>query len=200
MDRLARRLELVHRRPRCCCCSRCWRPAPSCCGSGSRRSLVGRDLARRRLVAGRTQFIAFAVFAIAAIPAVAAFARKVEPPTDQPFLNRRADGFVGRVFTLDKPIVDGIGTIGIDDTVWRSAAPTARPAAGSRSRRRRRRAVEPRSWSGQRRVSAGAHARCADAYRFAITPRRRAADRACARCRPACRASTTNSAVHLRSS
>jgi inner membrane protein len=34
------------------------------------------------------------------------------------------------VFTLEKPIVDGFGTIGIDDTVWRVAGPDA--PAGSK--------------------------------------------------------------------
>ena len=36
-----------------------------------------------------------------------------------PFLNKRADALVGRVFTLEKPIVDGTGTVRIDDTIWR---------------------------------------------------------------------------------
>ena len=58
----------------------------------------------------QTQLIAFAVFALASMPAWRRFARKVEKPSDSPFLNRRADGYVGRVFTLDKPIVDGVGT------------------------------------------------------------------------------------------
>jgi inner membrane protein len=78
----------------------------------------------------QAQLIAFAVFAVAAIPAWRHFARKVEAPADRPFLNRRADGYVGRVFTLDKPIVDGIGTIRIDDTVWRVTGPDC--PAGSR--------------------------------------------------------------------
>ena len=54
----------------------------------------------------------------------------METPTDRPFLNRRADGYVGRVFTLDKPIVDGVGTVRIDDTVWRVSGPDC--PAGSR--------------------------------------------------------------------
>jgi membrane protein implicated in regulation of membrane protease activity len=76
------------------------------------------------------QLIAFAVFAVASIPAWRHFARKVEPATDRPFLNRRADGYVGRVFTLDKPIVDGVGTVHIDDTIWRVTGPDC--PAGSR--------------------------------------------------------------------
>ena len=78
----------------------------------------------------QAQLIAFGVFAVAAIPAWRHFARKVEPPVDRPFLNRRAEGYVGRVFTLDKPIVDGVGTIRIDDTVWRVSGPDC--PAGSR--------------------------------------------------------------------
>ena len=89
----------------------------------------------------QAQLIAFAVFAIASIPAWRHFARKVEKPTDSPFLNRRADGYVGRVFTLDKPIVDGVGTVRIDDTVWRVTGPDC--PAGSRVQDRARRRREP---------------------------------------------------------
>jgi membrane protein implicated in regulation of membrane protease activity len=78
----------------------------------------------------QTQLIAFAVLSIACIPAWRYFARKVETPVDRPFLNRRAQGYVGRVFTLDKPIVDGVGTIRIEDTVWRVSGPDL--PAGSR--------------------------------------------------------------------
>jgi membrane protein implicated in regulation of membrane protease activity len=80
----------------------------------------------------QAQLIAFAVFAIASVPAWRHFARKVEKPADSPFLNRRAEGYVGREFTLDKPIVGGVGTIRIDDTVWRVTGPDA--PAGSRVR------------------------------------------------------------------
>jgi len=80
----------------------------------------------------QAQVIAFAVFAVASIPAWRYFARKVEKPADRPFLNRRVEGYVGREFTLDKPIVGGVGTIHIDDTVWRVKGPDC--PAGSRVR------------------------------------------------------------------
>jgi membrane protein implicated in regulation of membrane protease activity len=80
----------------------------------------------------QAQLIAFAVFAVASVPAWRYFARKVETPTASPFLNRRADGYVGRVFTLDRPIVDGVGTVRIDDSVWRVTGPDC--PAGSRVR------------------------------------------------------------------
>jgi hypothetical protein len=78
----------------------------------------------------QAQLIAFAVFALAAIPAWRRFAHEVEKPVEQPFLNRRAEAFVGREFTLDKPIVGGSGTLCVDDTVWRVRGPDC--PAGSR--------------------------------------------------------------------
>jgi len=76
------------------------------------------------------QFVAFAVFAIASIPIWHRVGRRIEAPVDQPFLNRRSEAFVGQVFTLEKPIVNGSGTIRTGDTVWRVTGPDA--AAGSR--------------------------------------------------------------------
>jgi inner membrane protein len=67
----------------------------------------------------QTQFVVFAALAVAAIPLWRRLAMKVGPATDQPFLNRRADAFIGRIFTLEKPIIDGAGTIAIGDTIWR---------------------------------------------------------------------------------
>ncbi len=48
------------------------------------------------------------------------------------------------MFTLDKPIVDGIGTIRIDDTVWRVQRPRlpGRQPRQDRARRRRELTVE----------------------------------------------------------
>jgi hypothetical protein len=70
----------------------------------------------------QAQFIAFAVFSVAMIPLYRrmSFAHAI---TDQPFLNRRADALVGRVFTLERPIVDGSGTVRVDDSVWRITGP-----------------------------------------------------------------------------
>ena len=76
------------------------------------------------------QLVAFAVFTLASIPLWRRLARRVEKAVDQPFLNRRADAFIGREFTLEKPIVSGIGTVKIDDTIWRLAGPDC--AGGSR--------------------------------------------------------------------
>ena len=65
------------------------------------------------------QCIAFAVFAVASVPLWRRFALKIEPDSEAPLLNQRTRALIGRVFTLEKPIVDGIGTVRIDDTIWR---------------------------------------------------------------------------------
>lgn len=79
------------------------------------------------------QILMFAVFAAAAVPLWRRVARKHSAASQSnPFLNKRSDALVGRVFTLEKPIVDGVGTVRIDDTIWRVAGPDA--PAGSRVR------------------------------------------------------------------
>ena len=70
------------------------------------------------------QILMFAVFAAAAVPLWRRLLRHSRQPSkSHPFLNKRADALVGRVFTLEKPIIDGSGTIRIDDTIWRVAGP-----------------------------------------------------------------------------
>jgi membrane protein implicated in regulation of membrane protease activity len=83
--------------------------------------------------AWQTQLLMFAVFAVAAVPAWRYFARSASSHSvSNPFLNRRTEAMIGREFTLEKPIVDGSGTLRIDDTIWRVAGPDT--PAGSRVR------------------------------------------------------------------
>jgi membrane protein implicated in regulation of membrane protease activity len=61
------------------------------------------------------------IFAALAIGSVAigrlAFAR-VTVRSSKLYLNRRAEVYVGRTFTLERPIVDGRGRLKVDDSVW----------------------------------------------------------------------------------
>jgi membrane protein implicated in regulation of membrane protease activity len=79
------------------------------------------------------QLLMFAVFAAAAVPVWRRVARSNSGVSNSnPFLNKRAEAMIGRVFTLEKPIIDGAGTVRIDDTIWRVAGPDT--PAGSRVR------------------------------------------------------------------
>ena len=76
------------------------------------------------------QLLLFAVFSAAAVPLWRRMAQRGKGVSPSPFLNKRADALVGRVFTLEKPIVDGSGTVRVDDTIWRVTGPDT--AAGSK--------------------------------------------------------------------
>jgi membrane protein implicated in regulation of membrane protease activity len=80
----------------------------------------------------QAQLVTFALLSLSLIPVWRRFAPKVEHPTESPLLNRRAEGHIGRLFTLEKPIVDGLGNVRIDDTVWRVTGPDC--PAGTRVR------------------------------------------------------------------
>ncbi len=47
-------------------------------------------------------------------------------PTKAPLstLNRRAEQYIGRVFTLSEPIIDGRGKIRVDDSTWQVEGPS----------------------------------------------------------------------------
>ncbi len=80
----------------------------------------------------QAQLLAFAVLSVAMVPLWRRFGCPSASETDKPFLNRRTAGLIGRELILEKPIVDGVGTVKIDDTVWRVEGPEA--PAGSRVR------------------------------------------------------------------
>lgn len=67
--------------------------------------------------------VVFAVLAIVSVLIGRKLQPRAEPDSDKPFLNRRADAFVGRVFTLEEPIVSGAGRVRVDDTTWRVTGP-----------------------------------------------------------------------------
>ena len=75
------------------------------------------------------------IFAVLAIASVAlgrtAFAHTRASASDR-YLNRRAESYIGRMFTLDGAIVDGRGRLSVDDTVWLVAGPDL--PAGTRVR------------------------------------------------------------------
>jgi hypothetical protein len=77
------------------------------------------------------QLLLFAVLALVAFAGWRKYGRRIpDRPTDEPLLNRRGSQYVGRLFTLDEPIVNGYGKIRVDDTTWKIVGPEL--AAGTR--------------------------------------------------------------------
>lgn len=52
---------------------------------------------------------------------------RARPTAGEPNLNRRAESYIGRIFTLDQAIADGRGRLKVDDTVWRVEGPDLPP-------------------------------------------------------------------------
>jgi len=74
-------------------------------------------------VTWENQALIFAALAIASVGlGRLAFAR-VRDRSSKLHLNRRAETYVGRTFTLERPIVDGRGRLKVDDTVWQVEGP-----------------------------------------------------------------------------
>ncbi|NGY06593.1 NfeD family protein [Solimonas terrae] len=74
--------------------------------------------------------IDFVVFGVLAVASVLAW-RRFRPgavASDQPTLNRRGQSYVGRRFTLSEPLVNGVGTLRVDDSQWRISGSVDVPA------------------------------------------------------------------------
>ena len=65
------------------------------------------------------QWLIFALFSVVSIVLWRTFMLKRPSPSDHPTLNRRGEQYIGRVFTLNEAIVDGVGKIRVDDTMWK---------------------------------------------------------------------------------
>lgn len=70
-----------------------------------------------------TQLIIFSVLSVIAIIAWRRYRESHPVVTDQPNLNRRGRQYVGRVFTLEEPVVNGVGKVTVDDSTWRVRGP-----------------------------------------------------------------------------
>lgn len=67
----------------------------------------------------KLQMLIFAVLSILSVILYKKIIGDKPQITDSPDLNRRADRYIGRVFTIEEPIVNGIGKIKVDDSTWR---------------------------------------------------------------------------------
>ena len=78
------------------------------------------------------QLVLFGVLSVVAVVAWRRYREFMPPDSDQPFLNRRGQQYTGRVFTLEHPIVNGVGKVEVDDSTWRVKGPDL--PAGTRVR------------------------------------------------------------------
>jgi membrane protein implicated in regulation of membrane protease activity len=65
------------------------------------------------------QVIIFAVLSVISLIMYKQYQKHNPVVIDEPALNRRGEQYIGRVFTLDTPIENGVGKVIIDDSTWK---------------------------------------------------------------------------------
>jgi len=90
---------------------------------GIAAAAVGLILAVFPSIPVETQLVLFSIASIVSIFAWRKYRESHPLKTDQPNLNRRGHQYIGRVFTLGDPIINGEGKVTVDDSTWRVKGP-----------------------------------------------------------------------------
>jgi membrane protein implicated in regulation of membrane protease activity len=69
------------------------------------------------------QLVGFGVMSVAAVFAWRKYRETHPPESEQPLLNQRGLQYTNRVFTLEEPIINGVGKVVVDDSTWRVKGP-----------------------------------------------------------------------------
>jgi len=69
------------------------------------------------------QFLLFGIISVVSIALWRLRLRKHPTESEEPSLNARTQGYIGRVFTLTQAIDNGFGKINVDDAYWTVAGP-----------------------------------------------------------------------------
>lgn len=69
------------------------------------------------------QLVLFGFLSVVAVVAWRRYREVHLPESDQPLLNQRGQQYSGRIFTLDHDIINGVGKVEVDDSIWRVKGP-----------------------------------------------------------------------------
>lgn len=73
--------------------------------------------------AWEVQFVVFAILSVVAVLAGRHVMARSQTATDEPLLNQRGAGLIGRTGVLEQPIAEGRGRVRFDDTTWSVRGP-----------------------------------------------------------------------------
>jgi len=65
------------------------------------------------------QLFSFAITSLVTVTLWRRYSKAREPVSDHPTLNRRSAQYIGRVVTVDHPVVNGVAQVKLDGTLWR---------------------------------------------------------------------------------
>jgi membrane protein implicated in regulation of membrane protease activity len=88
---------------------------------GVSAAVVGAILLAAPELSWEYQLLIFAVLSVGSVIGWRAYHKRHPTETDLPNLNRRGEQYVGRLITLDDPIVNRVGKVRLDDTSWKVA-------------------------------------------------------------------------------
>jgi len=74
------------------------------------------------VIPGMPLLIQIIIFGVLSVVTLLLYKRhqKLNPAEkDEPSLNRRGEQYIGRLFTLEEPIVNGVGKVKVDDSTWK---------------------------------------------------------------------------------
>ena len=86
---------------------------------GISAGVVGTILAIAPDLGWEYQVMLFAIFSVVSIALWKRYQANNPSESDHPTLNRRGEQYIGRTFTLEEPIVNGMGKIKVDDSIWK---------------------------------------------------------------------------------
>ena len=70
-------------------------------------------------ISWEAQLLIFAILSVASVVIARRYLTAHPLETDLPNLNQRGQQYVGRIFTLLEPVVNGQGKIQVDDSTWK---------------------------------------------------------------------------------
>ena len=86
---------------------------------GISSAIVGSVLWLMPGISWELQLLFFAILSVASVVVARRYLTAHPLETDLPNLNQRGQQYVGRVFTLIEPVVNGQGKIRVDDSTWK---------------------------------------------------------------------------------
>jgi hypothetical protein len=90
---------------------------------GLAAALVGMLLFIFPVMTWEFQFLIFGLGVLASLIIWQRYLKRVPHTSDTPHLNRRSQQYIGRVFTLEEPIINGRGKARVEDTLWQVKGP-----------------------------------------------------------------------------
>jgi membrane protein implicated in regulation of membrane protease activity len=71
----------------------------------------------------QTQVLIFAPLCLACVFVGRQIMRRLKPENEQNTLNKRGEQYVGKVFTVETSISNGVGALKVGDSIWRAEGP-----------------------------------------------------------------------------